>query len=209
MSASSNFTLPAGATTATWPSGRAVPSSVPYNMQIMNLANLSIPAYEYSLASEGSSMRQALCDRQTSWCSTAGCAEAGATVTENFCETDTLASRCTCSKGKSNLNQYNWPVQMADCQNRASACTQACWAQGVSSNHQQCISNCNSILRNSCSTPGQISANYAVSKRGQSPPLGLMQGGDASGALKTLQGRQVGVVLGFAVVAVTLAVQWI
>lgn len=183
--ASSNFTLPAGAATATWPSGLVLQSSVPYSMPEVDLKELNLPASlaNYHLANETATNRQAICDRQTRWCATAGCIETGATVKENFCDADTLATRCTCSKGASSLQQYAWPVQVADCQNRASACTQLCWEPSTQlSDRNTCINNCSKNLRATCSTPGQVSANYAVSKRGDKPSYAMIQGGTANGA---------------------------
>ena len=95
---------------------------------------------------------------------------------------------------------------MADCQNRASACTQSCWDPATTSieNRQSCLSTCSSTLRDSCSTPGQVAANYAVSKRGQTPSYTIVQGGTASGAAAMLM-RSKGAVLGGAAVAVAAA----
>lgn len=117
-----------------------------------------------------------------------------------------LATRCTCNKGDSALSQYQWPVQMADCQNRASACTQSCWDPATTSieNRQSCLSTCSSTLRDSCSTPGQVAANYAVSKRGQTPSYVIVQGGTASGAASILM-RSKGAVLGGAIIAAAAA----
>lgn len=86
-SASSNFTLPAGATTASWPAGLVLQSSVPYTMPpALNVATLGQAAIDYRLANMSESYRQSLCDRQTQWCTTAGCVEAGATINDNFCD---------------------------------------------------------------------------------------------------------------------------
>lgn len=183
--ASSNFTLPSGAATASWPDGLVLPSSVPYSIPHMDLDALGLPSSlkNYHLANETLATRQTICDRQTKWCDTAGCAEADASINENFCDRDTMATRCTCSKGASLLPQYAWPVQVADCQNRASACSQACWDRSLStSERNSCISNCSNNLRSTCSTPGQVSANYAVSKRGDKPSYALIQGGSANAA---------------------------
>ncbi|CAO1623422.1 unnamed protein product [Parajaminaea phylloscopi] len=184
--ASSNFTLPSGAATATWPAGLVLQSSVPYTLPQFDLEDLNLPAAlaHYHLSNETLSTRQAICDRQTKWCATAGCAEAGAKINENFCDPTTMGTRCTCNKGASLLDQHAWPVQVADCQNRANACTQACWNPSTNvGDRNACISNCAKTLRETCSTPGQISANYAVAKEGDKPSYALMQGGSANGVL--------------------------
>lgn len=157
-------------------------------MSNVNWDDLDLPDFSYSLGNESLSTRQALCDRQTRFCGTAGCKQTGATVKENFCNVDTLAARCSCSKGDSNLDQSNWPVQLADCQNRANACIEACWAPATSvQKRNSCRDTCDKTFRQSCGTPGMVSANYAVSKESQKPSGKLIQGGSASGALHAVK----------------------
>ncbi|CAO1622436.1 unnamed protein product [Sympodiomycopsis kandeliae] len=188
--ASSNFSLPGGAVTAAWPSGLVLQTSVPYQMEDVDLKDIDLPKFSYHLANESVATRKSLCARQTSFCSTAGCTNPDKShLSENFCNEDTLATRCTCSKGgESNLQQSNWPVQLADCQNRANACSQACWSPNVSiQDRNSCRNICDKTFRQSCGTPGMVSANYAVDKESQKPSGNLIQGGDASGSLGHLR----------------------
>lgn len=184
--ASSNYSLPSPSATASWPAGLVLQSSVPYQLPTMDWDELAteLPEFSYHLANESLSTRQSICNRQTSFCATAGCADSTATVKENFCNVETLAARCSCSKGDSNLDQANWPVQLADCQNRANACSSACWSPATSvEKRNSCRDTCDKTFRQSCGTPGMVSANYAVAKESQTPSYTLIQGGNASGAL--------------------------
>ncbi len=51
---------------------------------------------------------------QMQFCQTAGCNATDAKLT-NFCETKYMGTACSCSKGASRLEQYQWPVMLADC----------------------------------------------------------------------------------------------
>lgn len=95
---------------------------------------------------------------------------------------------------------------MADCQNRASACTQSCWNPAETSiqDRQACLKTCSQTLRDSCSTPGQVAANYAVSKEGQKPNYDIVQGGSASGAMGLVAGK--GVTAAVAIMAAVVLV---
>lgn len=181
--ASSNFTLPSATATATLPPNFVMQSSVPYVLSAMDTSNL--PAFEYTLLNESAITRQLVCDQQTQFCKTAGCANVNATINENFCNVDTMGTRCSCNKGSSNLQQWNWPVQMQDCLSRGSACTTACSQPGSTTlTRSACTTACNNAFSNSCGTPGQLTASYAVNKVNDKPALTMVQGGTAGdGAL--------------------------
>lgn len=181
--ASSNFTLPSATATATIPAGFVVQSSVPYAMQALDVVNL--PTIYFDLLNETEASRTIICNQQTQFCATAGCADVGAKVNENFCNPDTMGVRCSCDKGSSNLKQWQWPVQMSDCLLRGSACNTACMIPGGSTEQRTaCKAACSSQFSSTCGFPGQYSANYAVSKKSEKPGLTMVQGGSAGdGAL--------------------------
>jgi hypothetical protein len=184
--ASSNFTLPSATATATWPTNFTIQTSVPYVLTEIDTANL--PDFTWDLLNETAASRAIICSQQTKFCSTAGCADAGATINENFCNADTMGTRCTCDKGSSNLQQWKWPVQMSDCLNRGSACSTACQQPGVSTAERTaCKEACSSQLSSTCGFPGQYSANYAVDKVNQKPNLAMIQGGSAGDGAMTLK----------------------
>lgn len=203
-SASSNYTLPSASQTATWPSGLAIQSSVPYNLASVDLDDLDIPTFYYNLINETQSYREDLCTRQVKFCSTAGCASAssGATIKENYCTVTTMATRCSCSSGDSNLPQYHWPVELADCQNRASACTSACMQITTISDQSTCKTNCQNVFRNSCGLPGQIAADYSTEKANDTPEYSYIQGGTASSG--AMSGRRVAALVGGSSAAVVV-----
>lgn len=155
-------------------------------------SELPVPVY-YSLTNESAGTRASICAQQTAFCAKAGCATAGATVKENFCNSDTMASRCSCTKGDSNLPYYHWPVALADCTNRALACSMGCTSPQVSTaDKASCQSDCNTMLRATCGTPGQIAADYTTSSVSDTPSLGYVQG-ETAGAAKLGAGAGVAV----------------
>lgn len=93
--------------------------------------------------------KQMLCDQQESWCTKAGCEDPEAKVDDNFCNPETMASRCTCSKGKSLLSEYNWPVSSNDCTLRNTMCLNACKDVRTTSvaDRSACVDKCNSTFR--------------------------------------------------------------
>ena len=199
---SSNFTLPSATATATW---AALPSNMVSNPYQMVLADTSgLPEYEWTLAAPSVPIKnkEAVCAQQIDFCAKAGCVEPDAKLT-NFCETEHMGTACSCSKGASRLQQYHWPVMLADCRGRNTACHDACTKpnQGTAGTND-CKNACDRNFGNNCGTPGQYAANYAVSKKGQKPDYAVIQGGDAgNSATGMLAGRSTAV----AVAAVALA----
>ncbi|UZJ53967.1 hypothetical protein CBS101457_003287 [Exobasidium rhododendri] len=184
--ASSNFTLPSATATATWPASFVIQSSNPYAVMDIDISNL--PTVSYNLLNESASSREVICSQQTKFCSTAGCADPSATVSVNFCNPDTMGTRCSCDKGSSNLQQWKWPVQLSDCLNRGNACSTACLIPGGSTAQRTaCKDACNNQLSTTCGFPGQYSANYAVSKENQKPSLAMIQGGTAGDGALTIK----------------------
>ena len=140
----------------------------------------NMPDFTYSLLNESVATRQSVCDQQTHFCQVAGCATPNATINENFCNVETMGTRCTCNKGDSNLQQWKWPVQKMDCLMRGGVCGQACTQPDTSiAQRSACKDACDNNFRNTCGLPGQYSANYAVSKQNQKPALAMVQGGTA------------------------------
>ena len=184
--ASSNFTLPSATATATWPANFVIQGSNPYSMQSVETTDL--PTFYWSLQNESTTSRELICAQQTKFCDTAGCAEEGAMVNVNFCNTETMGTRCTCDKGSSNLQQWKWPVQMSDCLTRGSACNNACMQPGgTTAERQACKTACNSAFSDTCGFPGQYAANYAVDKENQKPGMTMVQGGTAGDGALSLQ----------------------
>jgi hypothetical protein len=126
-------------------------------------------------------------------------------VQYNFCDVDTLASRCTCDKGASNLQQWKWPVQFSDCLARATTCADMCSIPGgTTAQRTACKSACQTNFRDTCGMPGQYSANYAVAKSGDKPNLDMMQGGTAGDGAAFLRASSLAVAAAFAFAAVLL-----
>lgn len=177
--ASSNFTLPTPDATATWNPALVIQNSSPYVLTAVDTAD--IPTINWNLLNHTQDQRQLICDQQTQFCQTAGCKDADATIKDNFCNVDTMATKCSCTKGDANLQQYNWPVQFADCTGRSTACTDDCLKPGGSSAERvACREACQKSFSASCGLPGQYAANYAVDKSSQKPKLAMIQGGTAA-----------------------------
>lgn len=175
---SSNYTLPNATATATFVSLPTLQSN-PY--QIVFADTSGLPVYNWNLADNSSSLQDktALCASQMQFCQVAGCNDTSATLT-NFCETEYMGVACSCSKGVSRLQQYQWPVMLADCQGRNTACRDACIKPGQGVEDQnKCLNVCADNYGNTCGKPGQYAANYAVSKQGQKPSYAIVQGGTA------------------------------
>lgn len=113
------------------------------------------------------------------FCAAAGCDDPDAKL-NNFCETKYMGVVCSCSKGASRLQQYQWPVMLADCQGRNTACRDACIkpGQGVA-DQNKCLDVCSQNFGSTCGKPGQYAANYAVGKKGDKPSYTVVQGGTA------------------------------
>lgn len=190
--ASSNFTLPNATATATFASIPTLRSS-PYQIVFANTDGL--PMINYNLAMNNSEqVKTALCASQMQFCSTAGCNVTDAKLT-NFCETKYMGVACSCSKGASRLEQYQWPVMLADCQGRNIACRDACVKPGQSVQSQNnCLDTCTQNYGSTCAKPGQYAANYAVTKEGSKPSYAIVQGGTAQNAAMKLGGGMVIVV---------------
>ncbi|CEH16556.1 hypothetical protein CBOM_06494 [Ceraceosorus bombacis] len=202
--ASSNFTLPSATATAPWVANLVVQQSNPYVFQQLDTTDL--PTLNWNLANETVINREAICAQQTKFCATAGCAEEGAVIKENFCDVQNLGTRCTCDKGATNLSQYKWPVQFADCLNRATACGDACALPGgTTAARTACKKACQSNFRETCGLPGQYSANYAVNKQGDKPNLKMIQGGSAGDSANAVRTSVATLFAAAAVVAVVLA----
>ncbi|SNX82465.1 uncharacterized protein MEPE_01171 [Melanopsichium pennsylvanicum] len=195
---SSNYSLPNATATGTFLSIPTLQSN-PY--QIVFADTSGLPVYNWNLAANSSSdqAKTALCASQMQFCQTAGCNDTTATLT-NFCEIKYMGVACTCSKGVSRLEQYQWPVMLADCQGRNTACRDACIKPGQGIEDQNnCLNVCADNFGSTCGKPGQYAANYAVKSQGDKPSYTVVQGGTAqNGAL----GGKVDVgTLGVAVIA--------
>ncbi|GAC72694.1 hypothetical protein PANT_7d00231 [Moesziomyces antarcticus T-34] len=200
--ASSNFTLPSATATGTFAS---IPSMVSNPYQIVFADTSGLPLYNWNLAMNSSSdaSKTALCASQMQFCSTAGCNETDAKLT-NFCETKYMGTACSCSKGASRLEQYQWPVMLADCQGRNTACRDACIKPGQGVEDQnKCLGVCAQNYGSTCGKPGQYAANYAVGKKGDKPSYTVVQGGTAQNSARANVARGLGVVV-VATVAVIL-----
>ena len=199
--ASSNFTLPNATATGTFVSMPTLQSK-PY--QIVFADHSGLPLYNWNLAANSSSeqSKTALCASQMHFCETAGCTDPDAKLT-NFCETQYMGVACSCSKGASRLEQYQWPVMLADCQGRNTACRDACIKPGQGIEDQnKCLGICADNFGSTCGLPGQYAANYAVRKEGQKPNYVIVQGGTAQNSARRAMGA-VGV--GAAVVAAVVS----
>ena len=111
-----------------------------------------LPGFTYNLTAEAPTIRAGICAQQVSYCSISGCANAGATVSTNFCNNQTMGCvrsaatacsplrwDCECSSGASRLLDWQSPVNQvraicpidhadiawADCRFRQSACNTA------------------------------------------------------------------------------------
>lgn len=188
---SSNYTLPNATATGSF---SALPTlqSKPY--QIVFADTSGLPSYNWNLASNSSSdqAKTALCASQMQFCQTAGCTDTDAKLT-NFCETKYMGTACSCSKGASRLEQYQWPVMLADCQGRNTACRDACIkpGQGVA-DQNNCLANCAQNFGSTCGKPGQYAANYAVRKQGDKPNYVIVQGGTAQNSAMRAMGGATG-----------------
>lgn len=97
-----------------------------YNQSTIDQLTPSLPGYTYNLMSEPASSRIAICDQQTQYCATAGCATMNANITDNFCNPQTMGWKCTCSSGLANLKYWQSPVDKTDCIFRSHAYNTAC-----------------------------------------------------------------------------------
>ncbi len=229
--AASRPSTSAGATNFTyqvnWPARIAPLNATTYAApKMVDLSKM--PNMHWSLLNESSVVRQTVCAQQISFCDKAGCdvAQGGkpedAKVHDNFCEPESMATKCTCSGGTSRLQQYQWPVQTSDCRLRGQACRDVCceWDQpspvGIlgwlcahadptssppsnskvyggtaTAEMPSCLANCDSLFGMACGLDGQISANYAVMSRKDTPSLAMMQGGSSqSPALLSADARK-------------------
>ncbi|CDS00720.1 uncharacterized protein SPSC_04586 [Sporisorium scitamineum] len=186
-SASSNYTLPNPTATGTFASIPTLQSK-PYQIVFADTSDL--PTYNWNLATNSSSdqVKTALCASQMQFCQTAGCNQTDAKLT-NFCEIKYMGVACSCSKGASRLEQYQWPVMLADCQGRNTACREACIKPGQSVEDQnKCLDVCAQNFGSTCGKPGQYAANYAVKKEGDKPSYTVVQGGTAQNGALTAKG---------------------
>lgn len=78
LTASSNFTLPNPTASAAFPPNFVMQNSNPFVFTEVDTADL--PKIKYSLLNETEEQRQIICNQQTKFCQTAGCAEEGAKV---------------------------------------------------------------------------------------------------------------------------------
>ncbi|SAM76794.1 uncharacterized protein UBRO_01635 [Ustilago bromivora] len=175
---SSNFTLPNATATGSFSS---IPTlrSQPYQIVFADTSGLPIYKWNLALNSSSEQSKEALCTSQMQFCAAAGCDDPDAKL-NNFCETKYMGVACSCSKGASRLQQYQWPVMLADCQGRNTACRDACIkpGQGVA-DQNKCLDVCSQNFGGTCGKPGQYAANYAVGKKGDKPSYTVVQGGTA------------------------------
>ncbi|KAJ9477641.1 hypothetical protein PHBOTO_001214 [Pseudozyma hubeiensis] len=202
--ASSNYTLPNPTATGTFASIPTLQSN-PYQIVFANTDGL--PTFNFNLALNNTEqVNSALCASQMQFCATAGCNTTDAKLT-NFCETKYMGVACSCSKGASRLEQYQWPIMLADCQGRNIACRDACIKPGQSVEAQNtCLGVCTQNYGSSCGKPGQYAANYAVSKEGNKPSYTVVQGGTAQNAAIRAGVGMVGVMAVAAVVSAVIMV---
>lgn len=181
--ASSNYTLPSATATGVFPTLPVLQSN-PYQIVFADTQGLPLINWNLAMNSSSEQSKEALCTSQMQFCQTAGCNATDAKLT-NFCETKYMGVACSCSKGASRLEQYQWPVMLADCQGRNTACRDACIKPGQSVGDQnKCLGVCEENFGSTCGKPGQYAANYAVGKEGNKPSYTVVQGGTAqNGAL--------------------------
>ena len=176
--------------TIAWPANIPALQSKVYQAPQFDLSKL--PNFRWSLANESLAIRTAICSQQIDFCNRAGCdtnqgAKEAATVSENFCDARTLASKCTCSGGTSRLQQFQWPVSTNDCRFRGQACKNQCmWGTSDVANQPSCVAACDNTFGMNCGFEGQMSASYAVDKKGEMPALAMVQGGVAQSAAFSL-----------------------
>lgn len=203
--ASSNYTLPSATATGVFPTLPSLQGqSNPYQIVFANTAGL--PTYNWNLALNSSSeqSKTALCASQMQFCAKAGCNDTEAKLT-NFCETKYMGVACSCSKGASRLEQYQWPVMLADCQGRNTACRDACVKPGQSvADQDKCLDTCAQNYGSTCGKPGQYAANYAVGKEGAKPSYTIVQGGTAQNGALAKSAGMAGVVAVAALVSVVV-----
>ncbi|KAN0060620.1 hypothetical protein ACQY0O_007278 [Thecaphora frezii] len=184
---SSNFTLPSATATATFPSLPTL-NSLPYQFVVTDPSGL--PRFTYNLTSLEQRTKEALCAQQIDFCAKAGCEQeddgkkkGGEVKLINFCETKYMGVACRCSRGAARLQQYSWPVMLADCRGRNTACIDACQKpNAATADKNQCFQACRDNFETNCGRPGQMAADYSVRKEGQKPSYKVIQGGDAQNA---------------------------
>ncbi|GAA5940716.1 hypothetical protein JCM3775_004878 [Rhodotorula graminis] len=132
----------------------------------------SLPGYRYNLTEESASTRTSICNSTTAFCATAGCSGQG-TVTDNFCNPDTMGWNCKCSKGSdSRLQPLVVPVNTYDCRLRTSACLDQCQNPAASppvTDVGACRNACNYVLGSTCGTGDQVLPEYQVASYGDKP----------------------------------------
>ncbi|KAK0553525.1 hypothetical protein OC846_000847 [Tilletia horrida] len=138
-----------------------------------------LPTFSYTLLNETDIEKGVLCQQQTKYCAMSGCQDANANITINFCNNQTMASRCACGTGATIITQSSWPIEFADCRNRGLTCKQTCFQLQYASNLQSCQAACDQAYTATCATPGQIAADYSVMKQGDKPSYALITGGTA------------------------------
>ncbi|TNY22443.1 hypothetical protein DMC30DRAFT_144256 [Rhodotorula diobovata] len=125
----------------------------------------ALPGYRYNLTEESESTRTSICNQTTAYCATAGCSGQG-TLTDNFCNPETLGWNCKCSKGsESRLQALVVPVNTYDCRLRTSACLDQCQNPAASppvTSPQQCKNACNYVIGSTCGTGNQVLPEYQV-----------------------------------------------
>ncbi|GAA5847962.1 hypothetical protein JCM9279_003512 [Rhodotorula babjevae] len=195
---------PAGNATATATSLLSVPAYATQTSGAFATASAralagSLPGYRYNLTEESASTRTSICNQTTAYCATAGCSGQG-TLTDNFCNPDTMGWNCKCSKGSdSRLQALVVPVNTYDCRLRTSACLDQCQNPAASppvANVGACRNACNYVLGSTCGTGDQVLPEYEVAKYGDKPKYyadtskgGVAMGITTSGAARTLAPR--------------------
>ncbi|KAL9931624.1 hypothetical protein V8E36_009410 [Tilletia maclaganii] len=138
-----------------------------------------LPDFSWNLLNVSDTQRTVLCGQQTKYCGQSGCQDSKANITINFCDSTTLASRCACGSGATVIGQDDWPIELADCQGRNSACKAVCFKPQYASSLQTCQEACDKAYGSTCGTSGQVAADYSVMKQGDKPSYAIITGGTA------------------------------
>ncbi|KAE8216032.1 hypothetical protein CF319_g3185 [Tilletia indica] len=154
------------------------------SLVLVTLANAqqsssALPNFSWNLLNVTDIQRNILCAQQTKFCTSSGCQDNTANITINFCNNQTLASRCACNTGATVMKQSDWPLELADCQGRGSACKATCFQSQYSGNLLACQQACQKTYTDTCATDNQVAADYSVMKQGDKPSYALITGGSA------------------------------
>ncbi|KAK0528959.1 hypothetical protein OC834_003866 [Tilletia horrida] len=138
-----------------------------------------VPSFTWNLLNVSDVQRGVLCSQQMKFCAQSGCEDPKANITINWCNNQTMGARCACNSGATVLDQYNWPLELADCQGRGSACKAACFLPQYSASLQACQAACDKAYTSTCGTANQVAADYSIMKEGDKPSYAMITGGTA------------------------------